>query len=44
MICPAVCIINGCECPNGKVLDEAKKECVAPSECPGIHYIYDCIL
>ena len=35
--CPAVCIINGCECPAGTVIDEDKGECVAPSECEGTH-------
>ena len=33
--CPEICMINGCECPNGTVVDEAKNECVAPSECTG---------
>ena len=31
--CPAVCIVNGCECPAGTVIDEDKGECVAPIEC-----------
>jgi len=31
--CPLVCIINGCECPTGTVIDEDKGECVAPREC-----------
>ena len=31
--CPLICIINGCECPNGTVIDENANECVAPSEC-----------
>ena len=22
--CPAICIVNGCECPNGTVIDEDK--------------------
>ena len=34
-ICPLICIINGCECPNGTIIDEAINECVAPSECEG---------
>ena len=33
--CPAICIVNGCECPNGTVIDEAKKECVPRRECEG---------
>ena len=39
--CPAICIINGCECPNGTVIDEDKNECVAPSECTGM-YVHHC--
>jgi len=23
----------GCECPDGKVIDEDKNECVSPKEC-----------
>ena len=37
--CPAVCIVNGCECPNGTVIDEAINECVAPNECAGTDVI-----
>ena len=33
--CPAVCIVNGCECPDGTVIDEDKNKCIAPSECEG---------
>ena len=37
--CPLVCIINGCECPTGTVIDEEKNECVAPNECTaGMYY------
>ena len=39
-ICPAVCVINGCECPTGTVIDETKRECVPQSECKGIPFIY----
>ena len=35
LICPQVCIINGCECPNGTVIDEDTNECVTPRECEG---------
>ena len=41
--CPLVCIINGCECPTGTVIDEEKNECVALSECTAgmpIHNYY----
>ena len=37
-ICPAICIINGCECPEGTVIDEDKWECVPRSECEGMFY------
>ena len=33
--CPAVCIVNGCECPDGTVIDEDKNKCVTPRECEG---------
>ena len=33
MFCPKICVINGCECPNGTVIDVEKKECVALNEC-----------
>ena len=31
--CPAICIINGCVCPPGTVIDEEKNECVVPRKC-----------
>ena len=34
-----MCYINGCECPTGTVIDVDKRECVAPSECEGMHSI-----
>lgn len=37
-ICPAICHINGCECPPETVIDVVKKECVAPHECTGMNY------
>ena len=38
--CPSLCIVNGCECPEGTVIDENKNECVPPSnECTGM-YVY----
>ena len=39
VICIPICIENGCECPTGTIIDEAINECVAPSECTGIHNI-----
>ena len=32
--CPDVCIINGCQCPDGTVIDEQSNTCVVPSDCP----------
>ena len=40
VVCPLVCIPNGCECPNGTVIDEAINECVAPSQCTGTQDIF----
>ena len=37
IICIRVCIVNGCECPAGTVIDWEKRECVY--ECEGIHKI-----
>ena len=34
LICPQVCIINGCQCPSGTVIDEQSNTCVARSDCP----------
>ena len=33
--CPRVCIVYGCECPNGTVIDEDTNACVTPNECTG---------
>ena len=33
--CPRVCIVNGCECPEGTVINEENNKCVTPSECKG---------
>ena len=38
MACPAICIVNGCECPSGTVIDEAINECVPRRECEGTDY------
>ena len=38
IVCPLVCIVNGCECPEGTVIDEARNECVTPKECKGTQY------
>ena len=37
LICPAICVVDGCECPSGTVIDEAINECVTPRECEGTH-------
>ena len=36
-ICPLVCVVNGCECPPGTVVDFARRECVPAIECEGMH-------
>lgn len=36
-VCYLSCIINGCECPNGTVIDTVKFECVQLHECSGMH-------
>ena len=34
--CPEVCIVNGCECPDGLLINEDNNECIAGSKCkPG---------
>ena len=33
---PPICVPDGCECPNGTVIDVEENECVAPRECPGL--------
>ena len=43
-VCPAVCIVNGCECPNGTVIDETIKQCIASSECKGMYTTTHCCL
>lgn len=32
--CPRICNINGCECPNGMVVNNITKQCVEPTKCP----------
>ncbi|XP_065920034.1 kielin/chordin-like protein [Dysidea avara] len=32
--CPAICVINGCQCPHGTVIDDLTNSCIPPSECP----------
>ena len=36
--CPAICIVNGCQCPPGTVIDWDKNECVLPRQCEGIQH------
>lgn len=38
-VCAESCVVNGCECPNGTIVDEEKSECVPLSECPGMYII-----
>ena len=40
IICPLVCIVNGCECPPGTVIDWDKNECVYPNQCEGTQNNY----
>ena len=50
MICPTVCVINGCQCPRGTVIDEQSNNCVPRSDCPSnytgipllVSYSYEC--
>ena len=32
--CPTICVIGGCECPRGTVINEDSNMCVPPDECP----------
>ena len=34
VLCPQVCVVNGCQCPSGTVIDEQTNTCIAPSNCP----------
>ena len=40
LICPTVCVINGCQCPRGTVIDEQSNTCVHPSDCPTGSYFF----
>ena len=35
LVCPDICINDGCECPAGTVIDWEKRECVRPNQCEG---------
>ena len=37
--CPRICI-NGCECPDGQVINENGTKCVTPNECKGTHILH----
>ena len=41
--CPRICIVNGCECPTGTVIDWDKNECVYPRQCKG-KYVHMCAI
>ncbi|KAJ8732616.1 hypothetical protein PYW07_015215 [Mythimna separata] len=32
-ICPEICILNGCDCKDGFVLDESTGKCILPNQC-----------
>ena len=40
LACSERCIPNGCECPDGTVIDVDKNECVELGECPGMCISY----
>jgi len=31
--CPFPCVVRGCQCPEGKIVDELTNECVEPAKC-----------
>jgi len=35
--CLERCVINGCVCPNGTVLNKKRTECVTPDQCKGMY-------
>ena len=39
LACTEACVTDGCECPDGTVIDEDRNECVQLGECPGM-YVY----
>ena len=32
--CPAICVMNGCQCPAGSVINEVTNACVPMTNCP----------
>ena len=32
--CPTVCVVNGCQCPVGSVINEETNSCVIMENCP----------
>ena len=34
--CPRICVVNGCQCPTGTVIDWERNECVHPRQCEGM--------
>ena len=34
VVCLDVCVVNGCQCPSGTVIDEQTNMCVSPPDCP----------
>ena len=34
LICPTRCVVNGCQCPTGTVINEETNSCVAIASCP----------
>ena len=33
-ICTAICVVNGCQCPTGTVINEETNSCIAMEDCP----------
>ena len=44
LVCTPVCVINGCQCPEGTVIDEQSNTCVHPSYCPAGSYFFPLLL
>ena len=38
--CPLICVNNGCECPEGTVINQNRTKCIPPSECQGTDIDY----
>ena len=34
IVCPQLCVVNGCQCPVGSVINEETNSCVILENCP----------